>query len=111
MSRENSREEMEVDHSQSTRNGYTRRPAYMSRKLSLKTSSKYVVALLSALLHVRPGELEKHLHHSSQLKKCLACELKLAITKNECLWCYVFIIKKAGKIASLSLCSLIETST
>ena len=83
MSRENSREEMEVDHSQSTRNGYTRRLAYMSRKLYLKTSSKRAVALLSALLHARPGELEKHLRHSSQLKKCLACELKLATARDE----------------------------
>ena len=83
MSRENSREEMEADHSQSTRNGYTRRLAYMSRKLSLKTSSKYVVALLSALLHARPGELEKHLRYSSQLKKCLACELKSSIFRDE----------------------------
>ena len=83
MSRENSREEMEAGHSQSTRNGYTRRLAYMSRKLSLKTSSKHAVALLSALLHARLGELEKHLRHSSQLKKYLACELKPSISRDE----------------------------
>ena len=76
---------MEAGHSQSTRNGYTRRLAYMSRKLSLKTSSKHVVALISALRHVRLGELEKHLRHSSQLKKCLACELKSVITNDKCL--------------------------
>ena len=85
MSRENSREEMEAGHSQSTRNGYIRRLAYMFRKLSLKTSSKHVGALLSVLLHARLGELEKHLCHSSQLKKCLACELKPVITNDKCL--------------------------
>ena len=59
MSRENSREEMEAGHSQSTRNGYTRRLAYMFRKLSLKTSSKHAVALRVVSRLERLERLEK----------------------------------------------------
>ena len=50
---------MEADHSQSTRNGYTRRLAYMFRKLSLKTSSKHVVALRVVSRLERLERLEK----------------------------------------------------
>ena len=59
MSKENSREEMEAGHSQSTRNGYTRRLAYMFRKLSLKTSSKHAVALRVVSRLERLERLEK----------------------------------------------------